>query len=220
MKRGRILLAGSIAVLGACRSISLPPDDRPFATESPLASLSGCFGEEGQAAAGERVPMLSAWLWPGEPFDDAIAFVAFEPVEGSALDVRAWSTGRVVRTRRLLTAEARTGPFRIRGGTWFPPFTGPGDEPAPLVGVYGERVELGLDTRGDLEIRRKDWVFGLVYLLVPVLMTDEQQVRFPRVACPESEPPNGSSIPANAGTRVPSRETETDGCYTDPAEAG
>jgi hypothetical protein len=143
----QVVLFGSILVLGACRSVGLPPDDRAFAS------------------------------------------------------------------------DARVAPLRIGGGTWSAPSTGRGGEPVPFVGACGERIELGLDTRADLEIRRKDWVVGLVYLVVPVLMTDAVQVRFPRAACPEAARASGPPIPSTSGARVPPRESETDACYTEPAEA-
>lgn len=184
----RIALLGLISMLGGCRTVSLPPDDRPFATGAAVLPREGCFAEQGVAGPGEPVPRLSAWLWPDAPPDDAITCVRFESLGASTVVARALADGRSVHERRLEVPEDRSEPFRLAGGSWFPPFSNQGEEPAPLVGAYGEHTALGLDTAGDLELHRKGWAVGLVYLVVPAIFSGETQVRFPRVACPEQGP--------------------------------
>jgi hypothetical protein len=186
--RERFVLLGILAMLGACRSVSVPPDDRPFAKGSACAEVRGCFAERGDVAEGEAVPRLSAWLWPKEALDESITSVDFEPADEGTFVVRARAGGRVVRERRIDVPEGHAGPIPLSGGIWLPPFTQQGEEPAPLVGVFRERNALGLDTAGDLELRQTGWVVGLVYLVFPTVFSSEAQYRFPRVACPEREP--------------------------------
>lgn len=192
MNRGKRIRVALLVTLCACRSVSRPSNDRPFASGTDCAEIRGCFAERGEAAAGEPEPRLSARLWPAAALDDSITLVSFEPTEDGGVVARAQSGGRVVRERRLELPEDRAGPLRLADGVWFPPFTQEGEEPAPLVGAYGGATELGLDSAGDLALRQTGWTVGLVYLVFPTVFSLDSAVRFSRVACPGGE---GEGIP-------------------------
>ncbi len=174
-----------ILILMACRSVSVPPGDRPFAAGDEGAGITGCFAEQGESGPEPSRPaFLSIWLWPERPRDVAITAVSIETTAEGSLIVRALAGGAVLRERIIPAPARRDGLFRLAGGTWFPPFTSESDELPPMVGAHSDKTELGSDTAGDLELRQSGWAVGLVFLVIPVVFTYDEQVRFARVLCP------------------------------------
>ena len=175
-----------ILVLIGCRTTSVPPGNLPFAADTAGAAISGCFAEQGEAAEGEKyAPFLSTWLWPDVPRDAGITVVSFVPAADGAIAVHALAGGQNATRDRTIPASARRdGYVALAGGAWFSPFWNQSSEPPPLVGPYSEHTELGLDTAGDLKVRRSAWVVGLVFLLIPVAFATDEQYRFRRTPCP------------------------------------
>jgi hypothetical protein len=175
-------LALSLLLIG-CRTVSVPPGNLPF---DAGAAISGCFTEQGEAAEDEKYPQfLSAWLWPDMPADTGITVVSFVPATDGTIVVHALAGGQNTVRERTIPASARSdGRVVLAGGFWFSPFWNQGSEPPPLVGPYTEHTELGLDTAGDLKVRRSGWAAGLVFLLIPFAFSSDEQYRFRRAACP------------------------------------
>ena len=174
-----------IALLIGC-TVSVPPGNLPFAAGAASDAVSGCFAEHGEAAEGEKyAALLSAWLWPGVAVDAEITVVSFAPAADGALVVRALTGGQnVIRERTLPASARRDGRVALAGGFYFSPFWNQGEEPPPLVGPYSAHTELGLDTAGDLKVRRSGWVVGLVFLVIPFAFASDEQQRFRRTPCP------------------------------------
>ena len=175
-----------ILLLVGCRTVSVPPGNLPFAADTAGAAISGCFAEQGEAAEGEKyAPFLSTWLWPDAARDAGIAVVSFVPAADGAIVVRALTSGQNATRELAIPASARRdGRVALEGGFWFSPFWNQGSEPPPLVGPYSEDTELGLDTAGDLKVRRSAWVVGLVFLLIPAAFATDEQYRCRRMPCP------------------------------------
>lgn len=174
-----------LLLLVACRTVSVPPGNLPFAAGT-AAAITGCFAEQGEAEGGQA-PLLSAWLWPDLGSDAGITVVSFAPAADGALVVRAVADGASVKAERTLPASARRdGRMALAGGFWFSPFWNQSFEPPPIVGPYSEHTELGLDTAGDLKLRRSGWAVGLAFLVVPFALTNDEQYRYRRTPCPSA----------------------------------
>lgn len=174
------MLAGCIT-----RTVSAPPDNLPFATGAAAAAISGCFAEQGEAEGEAPTPLLSAWLWPDATRDQAITAVSFATEADGALVVAALAPGpKVIRERTLPATAKRDGSVALAGGFWISPFWNQSFEPPPFIGPYSEHTDLGLDTAGDLKLRRSSWAVGLVFLFLPFVFSADEEYRFRRVACP------------------------------------
>lgn len=163
----------------------MPPGNLPFAAGATGAEISGCFAEQGEAEDETQTPFLSTWLWPDVARDAGITMVSFVAAPDGAIVVNALAGAQnVIRERTIPASARRDGRVGLAGGFWFSPFWNQGFEPPPLVGPYSEHTELGVDTAGDLKLRRSGWAFGLVFLLIPFAFADDEQYRFRRRACP------------------------------------
>lgn len=191
-----------LLLLGGCRMVGGPPGNLPFAKGKEVAAIRGCFAELGAGEDATRPPVLSAWLWPDAARDPSITSVCFEPRAEGGLVVEARAGRSVVRTRTIETLPQRPGRIRLPGGTWFSPFFNQGDEPPPIVGPYAERSELGLDTAGDLKLRRKGWAAGLAFLVVPIFVTSDEHFRFARLTGPGDDSSGASAKPRPLGGLV------------------
>ena len=172
-------------LLASCIT-SVPPGNLPFAAGAAGAAISGCFAEHGEAAEDYKyTPLLSFWLWPDVASDAAITVVSFVPAADGSIVVRALAGGQnAIRERTIPASARRDGLVALAGGFWFSPFWNQGSEPPPFVGPYPEHTELGLDTAGDLKVRRSGWAAGLIYLLIPFALASDEQYRFRRTPCP------------------------------------
>lgn len=114
-----------------------------------------------------------------------IIVVSFAPAADGAIVVRALTGTQELERERSIPASARSdGHLALAGGFWFSPFWNQGSEPPPFVGPYAEHIELGLDTAGDLKVRRSGWMAGLIFLIIPFAFASDEQFRFRRTPCP------------------------------------
>jgi len=174
-----------ILLLIGC-TVSVPPGNLPYAAGAAGAAIRGCFAEQGEAEEDEKyTPFLSAWLWPDVVRDAGITVVSFVPAADGAIVVNALAEGRnVIRERTIPASARRDERVALEGGLWFSPFWNQSFEPPPMVGPYAEHEELGLDTAGDLKLRRSSWAVGLVFLLIQFAFSSDEQFRFRRTPCP------------------------------------
>jgi hypothetical protein len=190
--RMRTVELALILLLIGCRTVSVPAGNLPFAEGAAGAAISGCFAEQGEAQDETRTPFLSTWLWPDVARDAGITVISFVPAADGTIVVEALAVGPDAIRERVIPASAgRDGRVFLEGGFWFSPFWNQSFEPPPIVGPYSEHTELGLDTAGDLKLRRSGWAVGLAFLLIPFAYADDEQYRFRRTPCPDRTPDTG-----------------------------
>jgi hypothetical protein len=143
--------------------------------------VAGSYRNRGTGGSGQVT--LSALIWPNqtELDHDAIDVVEVVADGASALVVRARGPqGAVIEERRFVEGED----FRLERGRIQIRRKAAGLSQAvddPLVGPRVETTELGIDVGGHGKYRRSLRGAGLVYLIVPVVVGDVEEVRFERI---------------------------------------
>jgi hypothetical protein len=180
----RALLGLLCLLLSACSYHSAPADNRDFIAVTSLADLSGIYRNYGEGEAGSRGIPLSQLIWPKD--DNSLAHTEIDAIEvrplgDKALLIRALGAGGgTLREQTFVAGEDfKLVDGRIRLSREFNLLSsGPGD---PLVGPrYGE-IEIGLDQAGHGKFRSSFVGGGLIFLMLPVAISSNDELRFTRI---------------------------------------
>lgn len=167
--------------LSAC--ITYGPEDSPaFAEVHDLHQLVGSYRNLGDPLADSRPVYLSGILWPGETSLEhkKIDRIDVQTAGDRTLSVKAFrgehleKEGTYVLGRNF---DLREGKIILKRG---PGVVGlkAGE---PMLGLYHESVELGLDISGQGKYSQNVAAAGLGYLIVPIAIAGREDVRFERL---------------------------------------
>jgi len=176
-----ILLAGLIAQ--GCVT-SGPPANVGFKQASELEEFEGVYRNAGEVKEGYPKTYLSALIWPdsnGVPHE-TVSRVEVRGAEKNALNVRAWMDTVLIREQTFARGkdfDVKEGRLLIRHHVGAHANNKSGD---PFLGFEGHTVELGLDRRGEGKSRETTQFAGLVYLVMPIAMSEAREARFVRIA--------------------------------------
>lgn len=183
-------ISGAVAVLMVALAgcWHRPPDDAGFGEVRDLNDLEGVYRNVPEEAPGGANPAyphrLSRILWPSDKGLDhlAIETVDVRKADARTLRVRALTPeGAVVKEGTYV--EGRD--FALRKGRLVlvdrPGIAGfkAGE---PIIGVYVEGAQIGLDERGQGKYRTGFAVAGLVFSFFPMVYSDTEDMRFIKVA--------------------------------------
>jgi hypothetical protein len=180
----RALLGLLCLLLSACSYHSVPPDNRDFIAVTSLSDLAGVYRNASEGEAGSKGLSLSQLIWPKH--DSSLAHTDIDAIEvrplgDNALLIRALGAAGTLREQTFVAGEDfRLVDGRIRLSREFNILSsGPGD---PLVGPrYGE-VEIGLDQAGHGKFRSSFIGGGLIFLMLPVAISSNDELRFTRIS--------------------------------------
>jgi hypothetical protein len=185
MKQNRILLwlFSVVILLGGC-FISRPPNNSAFGSIETTRDLEGVYQNIGEGKPENRPIYLSTLIWPKdkEINHNKIETIEVRVVSDNTIIIRA--LGRpdvgIIKEEKFIEGkdfEIHFGRIRLRQSVGF---SGSklGD---PIVGPTYEDVELGLDIEGQGKYKDNYSVVGLVYLVLPVAMSESNEVRFVRI---------------------------------------
>jgi hypothetical protein len=178
-----VLCLAIAAIAAGCIYSASPPERAEFAEVTTLEAVTGRYRNRGAGGPGAPRVFLSALIWPNQTGldHDAIDIVEVVADGASALVVRAHGPqGAVVKESRFIAGEdfrLERGRIQIRREA--AAMSQAVDD--PLVGPRVETTELGIDIGGHGRYRRSFRGAGLVYLMVPVVVSNTEEVRFERV---------------------------------------
>lgn len=168
-------------ILNGCIFRSAPPDNVGFQSVESLKAFEGVFRNFGESDGKGQQVYLSYLIWesPGIPHS-AITAVEVRVADADSLVVRAFRDDKIEKEDTFVKERD----FRIRNGRiqlnrQWALLTEGGDD--PLVGPRYESNEIGLDAKGDGKYRSHIAAAGLVFLLLPVAISDAKEVRFVRL---------------------------------------
>jgi len=163
-----------VALLG-CSSHVAPENNKEFKRLTDLSSLAGTYKN-----LGDPKGLLSNILWGDEVPHGGINLIQVL-VTGKQVVVSAIKN-ECVFYRREYTEDQD---FEIKNGkiilnrTFAVISRGGGD---PLAGPSIHTIELGLDTEGHGKYQSREYLAGLIFLMVPVAGSDTTDIRFTRVS--------------------------------------
>lgn len=168
-----VLLLFSLTLCGCTHHIA-PENNKGFQRTTELNHIAGTYKNFGDPKGS-----LSNILWGDEVSHGDIDLIQVS-VSGKHVVVNAIKNGCVFYVKEYV--EGRD--FVIKGGR----ITlnrdiailsrGPGD---PLAGPSIYTIELGLDTEGHGKYQSREYLAGLMFMMIPVAGSDTTDIRFSRV---------------------------------------
>lgn len=179
-----VLLSLLLLLLAGCAHRYAPPGNLPF---RPVTAdlLAGCWALHPDGAQEPALELDQLLGLPRGPRKvDALSIVRGDD---GALVARSQAGRDVLFARRLGVPEAGgeyAGRVLVENRLAIVPFERAHSPDNPFIGPQRERLEVGLDTAGNLKVRNSGWFAGLVYLVIPMAVRASDEYRFPRAACP------------------------------------
>lgn len=178
MTRLLLVLFISLLLMG-CATSSKPADNTEFANLQTLRELEGTYQNLGLRQ--EKTPpfYLSSIIWPAPSQLDHASILTIEvrvPSEHTVL-VRASSEQGVEREDIFIEGrhfELTSGRIRLKQKNGIAGLK----SGEPIIGVYYEGVELGLDQKGNGKYHNKSGVIGLVYSFLPLAFSSSEEIKF------------------------------------------
>lgn len=155
-----------------------------FAQSIDISALSGVYRNKAEANSTALPPRyLSAFLWRGdkslshEAVDAVLVAVKTDAlVEAQALG----KEGQVMATTRFERGthfEFKTGLLQVKPSVQASGFK----SGEPMVGVAKESIVFGLDDQGHGKLRQLSSATGMAFLMLPIHVSDEANMRFVRI---------------------------------------
>ena len=175
------LLVGLVILLGGCSHNRTDPT-RAFAVNQPIESLAGVYQNRAQSSQPQARPVyLSAIIWRGVDLAHAdIETIEVVVLNAQTLQVSAMGREGMIRTDRFFKGQH----FEIQDGVLeIKPQAGVAGLKSgePMIGVYSEKMTLGLDTRGQGKVRQQTQAAGLAMGLIPIAMSATEDLRFVKI---------------------------------------
>ena len=182
MKRAALFASILAVTLMGCYA-SKPSNNVEFVTTHALQELAGTYQNLGESK--ERGHYLSQTIWPKEKAlrHDSISAISVRVIGDTALAVQALQGSDVVKEGLFVSGkdfQFTRGRLRLNA-TSDDTFRNP-----EAGGLFFSRVtqELGVDTKGQGKLKKRETVVGLAYLVAPIAVTGTTEVRFPRIGEP------------------------------------
>jgi len=191
VRTGRLaVLAPAIFALALALTLTgcwaRPVNDVGFGEVTRLSDLEGVYRNVGERAPGFKYPVyyLSALIWPG---DEALDHAAIDVVEvrqagektlhvsGVRADGTPIQEGVFVEGRDFTMRDGRIVLVHRPGIAGF-------HDGDPVLGLYVEGKQLGVDKRGAGKYRERVAVAGLVFAFLPVAVLVTEDIRFEKIA--------------------------------------
>jgi len=162
-----------------------PKDNVDFGQIESITDLEGVYqnaGEEDNKYADPARPTyLSSIIWPkAKDFNHkAVETIAVRAVGHDTLVVKAIGNGKTIKEGTFVEGKdfiLRSG--RIQLEWHLLPGHGAGN---PLIGIYYEDIDLGLDQRGHGKFRVSGALAGLIYV-IPMVLGGYDDVRFVKIS--------------------------------------
>ena len=172
-------MIGMLTLVTGC--IQARGDRTEFGTIKSLNDLQGKYQNRAEGGpVGSSPIFLSMLLWPKEaPSHAEIETIEVNALDADSLVVRALSNRGVEKESIFSEGEQFSivkGRIRLRWDFWIA-----GTRGEPFLGPTYERAELGIDRRGQGKYRKDGAAAGLIFMLIPVVMADSEDYRFPRI---------------------------------------
>jgi len=178
-----LLLLSIMSILLGCATSSTPPNNSDFAPITTLKDLEGVYSNAGTRDASVRYPIfLSSIIWPKVKGinHDKITTIEVRATDSHTLSVKAIRQDGIEREDTFVEGTdfiLNSGRIRLKFHNGIAGFKG--DE--PMIGVYNEEVEVGVDLKGDGKYRSKGNAVGLVYSFLPIALSSREDVRFIKI---------------------------------------
>lgn len=157
-------------------------DYADFDSVRRLTDFEGTYQNRGQPSRfhATRIQFLSAILWPdGNVKHAEIETIDVKAINADSLVVRALSERGVEKESTFVEGKDFAlvdGQIHLKDEVRM--WRGPGD---PLFGPTYEHVALGIDRQGQGKYRQDAAGAGLVFMILPIVVTDREDIRFLRV---------------------------------------
>ncbi len=177
----KFLIILSVLMVVACVS-SAPISNAEFDTIKSLSDLQGLYRNKGDT--GESIPAiyLSRVIWPDDKELNHESIYAVEVLKSGStqLFVKALSSQAVEKEDRFLLGKdfsLEDGRITIKREGGVAGFK----SGEPMLGLYYGSVTLGLDKKGHGKYRSSGSAIGMVFLIVPMAISGQNDVRFERI---------------------------------------
>ena len=184
-RRQQLSLLLCTALLAGCISLEPAPDTR-LTDIASIEAFAGTYRNRAlQADPDSHASLnfrLSYHIWPEEEdgLHDRIDALKVTVLSLQRLRLEALADGRILKNTELDTRKGggiRDGRLLLSRNGAVAGFK-PGE---PILGRVSRRDLIGLNGMGSLVLQSRDTAWGLVYLLVPVLITVRTELVFERV---------------------------------------
>ena len=171
-----------ITPIFGCMSTA-PVDNAPFSKITSIDQLEGTYKNKGDSGPGNTYNIyLSQIIWPSEKsvVDKDISLIKVKKISDTSLKVSAIHDGAVVKSAiftRGKDFKIGNGVIVITNKIAIAGFK----SGEPMLGVYTESRQLGIDEKGQGKYHSSGAAAGLAYLFLPIALVDSTDVRFYRV---------------------------------------
>lgn len=181
MRSSWIGLWGLLIFLAAC-SVNHLDTNSPFQHSATLNALAGTYQNLAQSSRAQSPPRyLSAFIWKGSDLQHpAVDQVEVVLLNAQTLQVSALGASGLMKADRFIQGQH----FKIESGRLeiTPPSAVVGAKSGePMLGVYSEKISLGLDTQGQGKLRHEGAALGLVMGLMPMALESKEDLRFVKI---------------------------------------
>ena len=177
-----ILFILAIFIITGCVAKSGPKNNAEFESALKLSDLQGTYSNKGDAGDIDYDIYLSRIIWPNDNEIDHgnIDFVKVMQLNNSTIIVTALSDGKAEKEGQFLLGKDfsfENGRITINREGGVAGFK----IGEPMLGLYYGNVTLGLDKKGHGKFRSSGAAVGMVYMVVPLAMEVQEDVRFERI---------------------------------------
>lgn len=178
----KILYIAVVFIITGCVTKRGPINNSDFESTITLADLQGIYRNKGDTGDTGYDIYLSKIIWPSdeELNHEHIDFVNVKILNDSTITVIALSGGKAVKMGQFLLEKDfsfKNGKITLNREGGVAGFkTG-----EPLLGLYHGNATLGLDNKRQGKFRSSSGAVGMAYLVVPMAMKVQQDVRFERI---------------------------------------
>lgn len=180
MKKYAMLLCVALT-LSSCL-ISNPANNAEFGRVDKIQQLEGVYLNHGEGGKGANPSYLSRLIWPtaGVVDHQLVSTIEVRAISDNTLVVKALGRNGILHESIFLEGqdfELRSGRIRLNHKLAIAGFK----SGEPMVGPYYENTELGIDQRGNGKYRSQGAVAGLVYMVLPIALGVNEEVRFEKI---------------------------------------
>ncbi len=174
----KMLLILILIFLNGCLVLSTTPlDNLPFERVEYASQFNGTYKNLG-VTNDDAKRHLSYLIWPNEKLDhSSILTIKVEASSNNTLVVKANGVDKIIKEETFV--EGKDFKINNEGRILLTKETRMGD--GGLAGAYTMFQELGLDQAGHGKLHQTVNAAGLVFLVLPIAMHDDQEVRFERI---------------------------------------
>ena len=180
--RVKILCLITVLIVTACVTKRGPINNSDFESTLTLTNLQGTYRNKGDTGSTGYNIYLSKIIWPSddELNHERVDLIKIKPINDSTLVATALGEGITLKEGQFLLGKDfsfKNGRITINREGGVAGFkTG-----EPILGLYHGAITLGLDKEGQGKFRSSSGAVGMAYLVVPLAMKAQQDVRFERI---------------------------------------